>query len=229
MAHGCLRLRCWIALKLSQTLFPWKGNAKPGKQSVKKIPVVILLCAILAGCEPSPGVVDSHGKITAPDMKLAYIGGTESTLSDLKGQVVLLNFWATWCPPCREELPHFEALHKAYKDRGLAVIGVSMDQAENAYVQKFSDDVGITYPIAMSRFEEVEKIWSKIESIPTVQGFGPETPSPSNGSVRMMPTTFVIDRSGKIYRKHVGPRDRTALEPELRMLMGFEEAKPMNS
>ena len=196
---------------------------------MKKSPVVILLCAILAGCGPSPGVVESHGKIAAPDMTLAYLGGAESRLSDLEGQVVLLNFWATWCPPCRQELPHFEALHKAYKDQGLAVIGVSMDQAENAYVQKFSDDVGITYPIAMSRFEEMEKIWSKIESIPTVQGLGSETPTLSNGSVQMMPTTFVIDRSGKIYRKHVGPRDRTTLEPELRMLMGMEEAMPTNS
>lgn len=98
-----------------------------------------------------------------------------------------------------------------------------MDQAGDEYVRKFSEEIGITYPIAMGPFEEMEKIWGKIESIPTVHGFGGEEPAKSNGSVQMMPTTFVIDRKGRIYRKHVGPRDRKTLEPELRFLMGMED------
>ncbi len=156
-------------------------------------------------------------------MMLAYLDGSTAPLSDLEGKVVLLNFWATWCPPCKQELPHFEALHQAYEGEGLAVVGVSMDQAGVDYVRTFSEEVGITYPIAMAPFEEMEKIWARIESIPTVHGFGDEAPALSNGSVQMMPTTFVIDRSGKIYRKHVGPRDRETLEPELRMLLGIRE------
>jgi peroxiredoxin len=164
-----------------------------------------------------------YGEIAAPEMTLAYLDGSRAQLSDLKGKVVLLNFWATWCPPCREELPHFEALYQAYGDQGLAVVGVSMDQAGDEYVRKFSEEIGITYPIAIGSFEEMEKIWGKIESIPTVHGFGGEKPAKSNGSVQMMPTTFVIDREGRIYRKHVGPRDRETLEPELRFLMGMED------
>ena len=188
----------------------------------------ILLIATIAigilGCESAQDTsTESLGEITAPEMMLAYVDGSTATLSDLEGKVVLLNFWATWCPPCKQELPHFEALHQAYEGEGLAVVGVSMDQAGVDYVRTFSEEVGITYPIAMAPFEGMEKIWARNESIQTVHGFGDEAPALSNGSVQMMPTTFVIDRSGKIYRKHVGPRDRETLEPELRMLLGIRE------
>jgi peroxiredoxin len=187
---------------------------------------VVLLSALLLvaiSCGPVADSPGTHGKIEAPDMNLAFLDGSVARLADLEGKVVLLNFWATWCPPCRQELPHFEALHQAYKDQGLAVIGVSMDQAGADYVLKFAQDAGLSYPIAMGPFEKMEKIWSEVEEIPTVQGFGDEPAALSNGSVQMMPTTFVIDRSGKIFRKHVGPRDRETLEPDLRMLMGIAE------
>jgi thiol-disulfide isomerase/thioredoxin len=157
-------------------------------------------------------------------MNLVFLDGSKSRLADLKGQVVLLNFWATWCPPCRQELPHFESLYQSYKDQGLAVIGVSMDQVGADFVLNFTKEAGLTYPNAMASFEDMEKIWSAIESIPTVHGFGDEPTTLSTGSVLMMPTTFLIDRSGRIYRKHVGPRDRETLEPDLRMLMGITES-----
>ena len=190
----------------------------------KVIWLAVLLVFSGLGCESSsPGPV-SHGDVAAPAMSLAYLNGSREKLSDLKGKVVLLNFWATWCPPCLEELPHFEALHRDYKDKGLSVIGVSMDQAGDDYVRSFVKDRGITYPIAMGAFEKMEKIWGALESVPTVHGFGSEKPAFANGSVQMMPTSFVIDRTGHIYRKHVGPRDRETLEPELRLLLGMEES-----
>ena len=185
--------------------------------------LIVCVAFLMGACDqgteaPAP----SFGKVDAPDMSLSYLDGSSANLSDLRGQVVLLNFWATWCPPCLQELPHFEALHQAYRDRGLAVVGLSMDQAGKDYVENFSKEAGITYLVAMSPFEDMEKIWGAIESIPTVHGFGSEEPSMANGSVQMMPTTFVIDKAGRIYRKHVGPRDRETLEPELLMLMGIE-------
>ncbi len=192
---------------------------------VTRIWVVVLVLSaftLFASCGPKSRADVAFGTIAAPEMTLLYLDGSKTKLSALEGKVVLLNFWATWCPPCRQELPHFEALHEDYADRGLAVVGVSMDQADRDYVSKFSEEVGITYQIAMSPFEDVEEIWSKIELIPTIYGFGSEEPEPSNGSVQMMPTTFLIDRSGRIFSKHVGPRDRETLEPDLRVLMGLE-------
>ncbi|MEE2752770.1 MAG: TlpA disulfide reductase family protein [Candidatus Latescibacterota bacterium] len=156
-------------------------------------------------------------------MNMVFLDGSVSRLADLEGKVVLLNFWATWCPPCRQELPHFEALHQTYKDQGLSVIGVSMDQAGTDYVSKFVHDAGLSYPITVGSFEEMENIWSEVEAIPTVHGVGDKPSVLSNGSVQMIPTTFLIDRMGKIYRKHVGPRDRETLEPDLRVLMEIAE------
>jgi peroxiredoxin len=170
-----------------------------------------------------------YGDVAAPDMTLSYLDGSTSQLSDLKGQVVLLNFWATWCPPCLEELPHFEALHLEYRDKGLSVVGVSMDQAGAEYVERFAKEAGINYPVAMGAFEKMEQIWGSVESVPTVRGFGTESPSPASGTVQMMPTTFLIDRAGMIYLKHVGPRDRETLEPDLRMLMGIEATTAQSS
>lgn len=188
--------------------------------------MLVLLCALAiqlgCGSDSEPG--QAFGTIEVPDMQLAYLDGSKAKLSDLEGKVVLLNFWATWCPPCREELPHFEDLHKAYRDEGLAIVGVSMDQAGADHVRSFSNDVGISYPIAMGAFEDMEKIWSQVEDIPTITGYGSEAPVAASGTVQMMPTTFVIDRTGRIYQKHVGPRDRAALEPTLRKLMGMTGA-----
>ncbi len=190
---------------------------------MKRVWVWLMAVTLAAGCESSEQSGTAYGDIAAPEMELTYLDGTITKLSDLEGQVVLLNFWATWCPPCLEELPHFESLHQAYRDKGLAVVGVSMDQAGAEYVRDFARQVSITYPVAMGAFEKMEKIWAPLTEIPTVHGFGSEPPAPANGTVQMMPTTFVIDRSGVIYRKHVGPRDRQTLEPELRMLMGIDE------
>jgi peroxiredoxin len=189
---------------------------------VKGFPSLLILVFALIACEASESKPSATGNgVRAPEMSLTFLDGTTTTLSKLEGKVVLLNFWATWCPPCKQELPHFEALHKAYQEKGLVIVGVSMDQAEPAYVQTFVNDAGLTYPVAMVPFEEIEKIWTAIEGISTVHGFGDEAPTVANGSVQMMPTTFVIDRSGQIVRKHVGARDRNTLEPELRNLMGL--------
>jgi len=131
--------------------------------------------------------------------------------------VVLLNFWATWCPPCRQEIPHFEALHGSFESEGLSVVGLSLDQEGEKVVRGFCEKQGITYPVAVVGREVVDA-FAKLEGIPVVSSGG-GSPSPGDGSVRAIPTTFVIDRKGRVYRKHVGYREEKHLAPEIRELL----------
>ncbi len=181
-----------------------------------------LLALLVASCGDAGDETDRVGTIAAPDVTLHYLDGQDVRLSALRGNVVVLNFWATWCPPCRVELPHFEELHRAYKNDGLVVVGVSMDAGGRDYVKRFVAKIGLTYPIALEPVDKMERIWSRVEAIPTIDGFGHEPPVVADGSIALMPTTFLIDRTGMIYEKHVGPRTREQLEPKLRVLMGME-------
>jgi len=197
--------------------------------------VSLLLLPVLIRCSPpAPEAGEAGerragavGSIEAPELTLVDLDGRVTRLSDHRGKVVVLNFWATWCPPCRSELPHFSELYDVYRDRDVVVIGVSFDHASGTeQVAAFVEAAGLAYPIAKVRdigeVQAIERAWSALDGIPTVGGFGDGDPIPSNGSVQMMPTTFLIDRSGRIYRKHVGARDRRQLEPEIRQLLGLE-------
>ncbi len=111
-----------------------------------------------------------------PAVSFDLLGGGTLPLAQLKGQVVLVNFWATWCPPCRAEMP---GLQRVYEDRhaaGFTILGVSMDEGSRERVAAFLKDHGITYPVAMASAE-------------TVAGFG---------GVNDYPTSFLIDRRGRV-------------------------------
>lgn len=106
------------------------------------------------------------------------------SLAGLRGKVVLLNVWATWCPPCREEIPVLQALHEAHAAEGLEVVGVSVDAAgEAAAVARFADRFGVTYPIWLDPQERVSSVFR------------------TTG----VPTTLLIDRDGTLLWRHVGP------------------------
>lgn len=128
----------------------------------------------------------------APDWQLSGFDGKPIKLSDFKGKVVLLNFWATWCAPCRKEIPTLVALQKEHGERGVAVIGVSLDQGDPAAVQSFASRMGITYPVAIGN-----------ENVQTSYG------------VEAIPTTFIVDRAGNIVAVHQGDAPRELIEADI--------------
>ena len=133
----------------------------------------------------------------APAWELKNLDGKSVKLSDFKGKVVILDFWATWCPPCRAEIPNFVALQKQYGDKGLQVVGISLDQGGVNPVAAFAKGQGINYPIVM----------------------GDEDVAHQYGDIQGIPTTFVIDPKGNIVEKHVGFTEKTAFEDEIKKLL----------
>jgi DsbE subfamily thiol:disulfide oxidoreductase len=133
----------------------------------------------------------------APAWTLKNLDGKAVSLSDFKGKVVILDFWATWCPPCRAEIPSFIELQKQYGNQGLAVIGLSLDESGATAVKKFVDKTGMNYTVVMAD-QAVAKAYGGVEAIPT---------------------TFVIDRQGHIINRHVGLTDRAEFEKEIKPLL----------
>jgi thiol-disulfide isomerase/thioredoxin len=141
----------------------------------------------------------SNRPVPAPPMVgLVDLAGQPFSLESARGKVVLLNFWATWCAPCREEIPALVALQEHYRDI-LLVVGLSIDTAPPAEVKKFTDEHRVNYPIVMSN-AELEK------------GFG---------GVTAVPSTFVLNTKGEIVQRHLGLLDPRALEHEVRALAGL--------
>lgn len=159
--------------------------------------------ALLSGAPSWQTIANHSGKSQdAPAWELKDLEGKPVKLSDFKGKVVLLNFWATWCPPCREEIPDLVALQNEYKDKGLVVIGVSLDQNGPARVKSFVERMKINYPIVM----------------------GDEKTASAYGSIEAIPTTFFIDRDGKVAGQHEGGSDMAGFESALKPLLKNEQA-----
>ncbi len=123
----------------------------------------------------------------APDFTLPTLSGQSLRLSDLRGKAVLLNFWATWCVPCRTEMPAIEELYQRYKDRGLEVIGVNLDVLSTAGVETFLKEVKVTFPIVL------DPSWVASRAYRVVG----------------LPTSYLIDRSGNVVVREVGERNWT--------------------
>jgi peroxiredoxin len=117
----------------------------------------------------------------APNFTLADLDGNSVTLADLKGQVVLINFWATWCGPCEAEMPAIEQRYETFRSRGLTVLGVNVGETREQ-IAPFVERLGLTFTILMDPDYEVETLYR----------------------VRGYPTTYLIDRDGLIVRQHVG-------------------------
>lgn len=132
----------------------------------------------------------------APDFSLPELTGKRLTLSTYRGKVVLLDFWATWCDPCREEIPHFVEMQNNYREQGLQIIGVSMDDGPEP-VRDFYQRFNMNYPVVMGN-AEIGELY---------------------GGVFGLPITFLIGRDGRIYSKHKGATDIAVFEKEVISLL----------
>ena len=112
--------------------------------------IALIVSALLAGCSPSPtrpAQVSDGNRKAAPDFALTDINGRSVRLSGYKGMAVLLNFWATWCGPCKTKVPWFNEFEKAYKDRGFEILGVSMDENGWQSVRPLVKQMKVQYPV----------------------------------------------------------------------------------
>jgi cytochrome c biogenesis protein CcmG/thiol:disulfide interchange protein DsbE len=136
--------------------------------------------------------------VAAPTLSVRDLDGRDVALASFRGKVVLINFWATWCPPCRAEIPDLVALQEKYRDQ-LQIIGVSTDEAPVDVVKRFAEEHHMNYPIVMES-PEIEKLFPGIGALPT---------------------TFVLDRESRIVQKHVGMLIARRTEQETRALAGL--------
>jgi thiol-disulfide isomerase/thioredoxin len=131
---------------------------------------------------------------TAPDFSLESLDGKTLRLSDFRGKAVLLNFWATWCAPCKIEMPWFIDLQKQYASQGLQIVGVAMDDASKEDIAKFAKDMGVNYPILI----------------------GKESVGQEYGGVDGLPESFLIARDGHIVDRIIGLRGKAEIENSIK-------------
>jgi len=132
-----------------------------------------------------------------PPFLVDDLNGDPISSAALRGKVVIVNFWATWCPPCQEEIPEMMELQKEYQGK-LQIIGVSMDDGPAEPVKQFADKIGMNYPIVM----------------------GSDELSDEYGGIPALPTSFVVDPEGRVVQKHVGLYPKDVYEDEIRALLG---------
>jgi thiol-disulfide isomerase/thioredoxin len=136
----------------------------------------------------------------APEFELKLLDGNGKTLklSELKGKAVVLNFWATYCVPCKTEMPELEALQKQYASQGLQIVGVTKDDDTEKAISEFSKKMGINYPVLLGT-EKVEDLYGGIDGLPT---------------------TFFIDRSGKVVTRKLGQMSRDQIVEGIKKSLG---------
>jgi peroxiredoxin len=168
----------------------------PGARSARTLTVALALALTLFSLSCSSNKSSREGG-GAPDFALTSLDGQEVRLSQFKGKVVILDFWATWCTPCKKELPQFIELYQEYQGRGLVIIGVSLDKTGVREVASFVKEWKIPYIIVMGTGRVMRDY----------------------GGIRGVPTTFVIGRDGKIYRKYVGYRKKEVFQEDVTKLL----------
>ena len=129
------------------------------------------------------------------------VDGKDISLASMEGQVLLIDFWATWCPPCREEIPGFIELYDEYKDKGVSIVGISKDSDEAA-VKRFIQQQKINYPVIMSTRELQSEYENAIQQ-----------------SIRSIPTTIIIDKAGEVASVYVGARPKGVFEQDIKKLL----------
>src|ERR1700693_146895 len=162
-----------------------------------------MAAALAASCVclvafPTALFQNKTAKPLAPDFTVKDSNGGDLKLSSYKGKVVLLNFWATYCVPCRTEIPWFTEFDKTYRDKGFAVVGISMDEDGWEVVKPYLAEKKISYRI----------------------GLGGEALAKTYGGLDALPETYLIDREGRIAAHHVGMAPRAEYEKEIVQALG---------
>ncbi len=154
--------------------------------------ILILIIGInIEGNSNIPGDIKN-----LPSIKIKLLNGDTLNLQEYKNKIVLINFWATWCPPCREEMPYFEETYRKYKDKGFVIIALSLD-ANKEFVKDFVKDFGITFPVAMADNE-----------ISNAYG------------VSALPVSFLYNSKGELVKSKIGAY--MSLEEDLKKLLRLD-------
>lgn len=163
--------------------------------------IFVGIAALVGGSGPACGASQS-----APDVVLKDLQGNEFKLSDYRGKVVIVNFWAEWCPPCKIEIPHLVALYNKYKDKGLMIFGVAVDSKNDEVIGEKAHALGVNYPVINGDNDHARVR----RSFPPIRG---------------VPASFVINKQGKINSTYTGfnPKIVEQIEAEIQTLLA--EAK----
>lgn len=150
-------------------------------------PLLLLLTGTIQAASPlaNLSIVPEVARHDAPGFVSENLRGGNTGLVDYRGKIVLLNFWATWCMPCRAEMPSMEALWKKYKEQGFVVVAISNDEGSKKRIETFSKLLDLSFPILLDPEGEVNELYK----------------------VSNMPTSFLLDRNGKIISRIVGRDD----------------------
>ncbi|MDP2885094.1 MAG: TlpA disulfide reductase family protein [Ignavibacteria bacterium] len=163
-----------------------------GKRITMKRIAAIFIIALSFGL-----ITEATAQKKAPNFSLKTGDGKIYELVQSKGKVVIVNFWATWCSPCRKEIPDFIEVYKMYKDQGLEIVGVSLDKGGWEKVNPFVKQNNINYPVVLDN----------------------GTVAATFGKIQFIPTTFIIDPSGNIVDEHTGVMTKAMLEAKIKPLL----------
>lgn len=172
---------------------------------MKKVILLSIICASLILLTGQTGISSymQEDPPNAPDFTVIDLEGNEITLTDYQGKIVFLNFWATWCSPCREEIPGFIEAYEEHKEEGMRIIGISLDQGKEDKIREFVEEYKINYPVAKGDSDLVRKYQTG----------------------RVVPETFIIDQEGKFRHKHIGFMDKETLEKYFNFLKQEKQEK----
>jgi cytochrome c biogenesis protein CcmG/thiol:disulfide interchange protein DsbE len=153
---------------------------------------VVLTIFLFTACAAQP-----EKKQKAPNFSLQTQNGKVIELSKLTGKVVLVNFWATWCPPCRAEIPDFIEVYNTYKSKGFEIVGIALDEDGWSKVAPYIEKVKMNYPVVLGTAKVVQQY----------------------GGIEAIPTTFIVDKKGYIVASQVGLVSKELLEQKLKSLL----------
>lgn len=181
-----------IVAAIVAALWYWQSRGGGSAQPADGLGIVVLPAEKNpTGREPAA----EKGR-AAPDFVLATLDGSTLRLSDLQGRPVIINFWATWCAPCRQEMPEFVRTASEHQNAGLAILAVNLKESDTE-VQRFTSEFGVTFPVLLDRAGVVASTYR----------------------VTGLPVTYFIDRSGVIREVSIGPLDRAALQQKLATIL----------